>query len=132
MIAFFSPKFCHSTCPKLFRSHGFSSFFSLSVAYKIIVLAPCALSHYFQDLYNSLSNTQPAYLNLMLTPARNSRQLRSTSSNRLYIPWVKKKAGTRAFLVAAPTVWNSLPDSVKSECNIPGSLIPLASKNRSV
>ena len=68
--------------------------------------------------YQALSSTQPAYLNSMLTPARNSRQLRSTSSNPLYIPWVKTKAGTRAFSVAAPTVWNSLPASVKSEGNI--------------
>ena len=66
----------------------------------------------------AVSSTQPAYLNSMLTLARNSRQLRSTSSNPLYIPWMKAKAGTRAFSVAAPTVWNSLPASVKSEVNI--------------
>ena len=68
--------------------------------------------------YLALSSTQPAYLNSMLTPTRNSRQLRSTSSNPLYIPRVKTKAGTRAFSVAAPTGWNSLPASVKSEGNI--------------
>ena len=54
----------------------------------------------------------------MLTPARNSRELHSTSSNPLYILRVKTKAGTRAFSVAAPTLWNSLPVSVKSEGNI--------------
>ena len=68
--------------------------------------------------YQALSSTQSAYLNSMLTPARNSTQLRSTSSNPLYIPRVKTNAGTRAFSVAAPTVWNSLPASVKSEGNI--------------
>ena len=68
--------------------------------------------------YQALSSTQPAYLNSMLTPTRNSRQLRSTSSNPLYIPRVKTKAGTRAFSVAAPTVWNSLPARVKSQGNI--------------
>ena len=48
-----------SGCPKLFSkgSHAFSSFFSLSASSKIIALAPCALSHYFLDLYNNLSNT---------------------------------------------------------------------------
>ena len=48
-----------SACPKLFSkgSHAFSSVFSLSAASKIITLAPCALSHHFQDLYNSLSST---------------------------------------------------------------------------
>ena len=64
--------------------------------------------------YQALSSTQPAYLNSMLTPARNSRQLCSTSSNPLYIPRVKTNARTRAFSVAASTVWNSLPVSVKS------------------
>ena len=68
--------------------------------------------------YQALSSTQPAYLNSMLTPTRNSRQLRSTSSNPLHIPRVKTKPGTRAFSVAAPTVWNSLPASVKSQGNI--------------
>ena len=63
-------------------------------------------------------NINTAYLNSMLTPTRNSRQLRSTSRNPLYIPRVKTKAGTRAFSVAAPTVWNSLPASVKSQGNI--------------
>ncbi|KAK2170887.1 hypothetical protein NP493_1127g02051 [Ridgeia piscesae] len=53
----------------------------------------------------------------MLTPARNHRQLRS-SSNPFYIPRVKTTAGTRPFSVAAPTVWNSLPASVKLERNI--------------
>ena len=62
-------------------------------------------------VYQALSYTQPAYLNFMLTPARNSRQLRSTSSNPLYIPRVKTNAGTRAFSVVAPTVYNSLHES---------------------
>ena len=43
--------------------------------------------------YQAFSSTQPAYLNSMLTPARNSRQLRSTSSNSLSIPRVKTKTG---------------------------------------
>ena len=68
--------------------------------------------------YQALSYKQPAYLNSMLTPTRNSRQLRLTSSNPLYIPRVKTKAGTRDFSVAAPAVWNALPATVKSEGNI--------------
>ena len=44
--------------------------------------------------------------------------VRSASSNPLYNPRVKTKAGTRAFSVAAPSVWNSLPAIVKSEGNI--------------
>ena len=83
----------------------------LPVHYRIIFKS-CTIT------YKSLSSKQPAYLNAMLTPARNSRQLRSTSSNPLYIPRVKTGAGTRTFTVAAPTMWNSLPARVKSEGNI--------------
>ena len=48
-----------SACPKLFSkgSHAFSTFFSLSAASKITALATCALSHHFQNVYNSLSST---------------------------------------------------------------------------
>ena len=79
---------------------------------RVVIFKICTIA------YQALSSTQPAYINSILTPARNSRQLRSTSSNPLNIPRVKTKAGTRAFSVAAPTVWNSLPASVKSEGNI--------------
>ena len=68
----------------------------LPVLYRII-FKMCTIA------YQALSYTQPAYLNSMLTPARNSRQLRSTNSNPLYIPRVKMKTGIRAFSVAAPT-----------------------------
>ena len=91
----------------LTRSHRFSrsvlllkSLHWLPVHYRIIFKI-CTIA------YQELTSTQPAYLNSMLTTARHSRQLRSTSSNPLYIPRVKTKAGTRAFSVAAPTVWNS-------------------------
>ena len=98
--------------PRFFRSVPLlKSLHWLPMHYRIIFKI-CTIA------YQALSSTRPAYLNAMLTPARNSRQLRSTSSNPLYIPWVKTKAGTRAFSVAAPTVWNSLPASVKSEGNI--------------
>ena len=68
--------------------------------------------------YQALSSKQPAYLNSMFTPARQPRQLRSSGSNLLSVPRVKTNSGTRAFSVAAPTLWNSLPVSVKSAGNI--------------
>ena len=92
-------------------SHAFSSFFSLRVHYRIIFKI-------YTIVYQAISSTQPTYLNSMLTPARHSRQLRSTSNNSLYIPRVKTKAGTRFFSVAALTVWNSLPVSVNSKGSI--------------
>ena len=47
---------------------------------------------------------KPSYLNSTVTPARHPRQLQSINSNPLHIAWVKTKAGTRAFSVAAPTL----------------------------
>ena len=46
-----------STCTHVFGkgSHVFSSLFLLSAASEIIALARCTLSHYFLDLYSSLS-----------------------------------------------------------------------------
>ncbi|KAK2161424.1 hypothetical protein NP493_1585g00016 [Ridgeia piscesae] len=100
-----SPRFS-SSVPLLKSLHW------LPVHYRIIFKI-CTIS------YQALASKQPTYLNSMLTPARNSRELRSTSSNPLYKPpGFKTKAGTRAFSVAAPTLWNSLPVSVKSEGNI--------------
>ena len=99
-----SPPFYRSV-PLLKSLHWFT------VHYRIIFKI-CTIA------YQALSSTQSAYLNSMLTPARHSRQLRSTSSNPLYIPRVKTKARTRAFSVVTPTVWNSLPANVKSEGNI--------------
>ena len=40
------------------------------------------------------------------------------NSNLPFVPSVKANVGTRAFSVAAPTLWNSLRVSVKSVGNI--------------
>ena len=65
--------------------------------------------------YHALSSKQPACFHSLLTPVR---QPRSSDSNLLFVPSVKTHVGTRAFSVAAPTLWNSFPVSVKSVGNI--------------
>ena len=46
-------------------------------------------------------------------PAKNARQLRSSNSQLRFIPRLKtNNMGSRSFSVA--TLWNTLPDSVKS------------------
>ena len=67
-----SPRFS-SSVPLLKSLHW------LPVHYRIIFKI-CTIS------YQALASKQPTYLNSMLTPARNSRELRSTSSNPLYNP----------------------------------------------
>ena len=64
--------------------------------------------------YQALSSKQPSFLHSLLTPAKQPRQLRSSNYNLLFVPSVKTNVGTRAFSVAAPTLWNSLPVCVKS------------------
>ena len=68
--------------------------------------------------YLALSSKQPSYLHTLLTPIRKPIQLRSSTSDLLFVPKVNTNMGTRAFAVGAPTLWNMLPSSVKSVENI--------------
>ena len=63
--------------------------------------------------YQALSSKQPSYLHTLLTPIRKPIQLRSSTSDLLFVPKVNTNMGTRAFAVGAPTLWNMLPSSVK-------------------
>ena len=61
--------------------------------------------------------TAPSYLSQLVgvadLPGR--RSLHSARTNRLLVPSVKlSSVGGQAFLVAGPTIWNSLPDNVIS------------------
>ena len=68
--------------------------------------------------YQALSSKQPSYLHTLLTPIRKPIQLRSSTSDLLFVPKVNTNMGTRAFAVGAPTLWNMLHSSVKSVENI--------------
>ena len=60
-------------------------------------------------------NEVPPYLSRLLIPYRSSRVLRSSfSSNLLQVPRTNLTFGSRSFRAAASTVWNSLPDSIRS------------------
>ena len=61
---------------------------------------------------------QPSYLLSLLTPVRNPIQLRSSGSDLLFIPRVNTNIGTMAVFVAASTLWNMFPSSVRSVENI--------------
>ena len=60
---------------------------------------------------------QSSYLHSLLTPVRKPIQLRSSSSELLYVPKIPN-IGTRVFVVGAPTLWHNLPSSIKSVENI--------------
>ena len=68
-------------------------------------------------VYKATHGTAPSYLSQLVRVADlpGRRSLRSAWTNRLLVPPVKlSTVGGRAFPVAGPTIWNSLPDSVIS------------------
>jgi len=52
------------------------------------------------------------YLNSSVARYLPSRTLRSQDTNLLAVPRKKTVVGSRAYLVAAPTVFNSLPQDI--------------------
>ena len=56
----------------------------------------------------------PHYLNNLLSVRTVSRALRSSSAPLLHVPFSCTVFASRAFRVAAPTVWNSLPLTVQT------------------
>jgi hypothetical protein len=64
--------------------------------------------------YKTLQIGKPSYLADLLIPYRPSRVLRSSSSNLLSIPDIRTSHGRRSFSFAAPTIWNSLPNNLRS------------------
>ncbi len=99
-----SPRFSRSV-PLLKSLHW------LPVRYRIIFKI-CTIT------YHALSSRQPSYLHSLFIPVRKPIQLRSSSSDLLFVPRVNTNIGTRAFSVAAPTLWNMLPLIVRSVKNI--------------
>src|SRR5271155_312648 len=62
--------------------------------------------------YKTLTNKQPSYLLDLITPLPASGR-RSSSQNRLVTQRVKSTSGQRSFFYSAPTIWNSLPNSLR-------------------
>ena len=73
------------------------------ITYKIAVLC-----------FKTINFKQPTYLLDLLTLYQPTRTLRSSDKNLLSIPNIKSAQGRRSFSFAAPTVWNSLPLSLRS------------------
>src|SRR5580692_2895161 len=64
--------------------------------------------------YKTLNYKQPTYLLELLHPVVPTRTLRSSTQQLLKIPAIKSQIGRRSFSFSAPTVWNSLPLSLRS------------------
>jgi len=64
--------------------------------------------------YNILSSSQPADLRSLLNYHTPTRSVRSADTNLLSVPRVRTTFASHGFSIAAPTVWNSLPSSIRS------------------
>ena len=65
--------------------------------------------------YKAMNGMAPKYIVDLLQRYTPTRQLRSSSNNLLVIPKLSLKSyGDRSFQVAAPRLWNTLPNSIKS------------------
>ena len=66
--------------------------------------------------FKTLNGLAPSYLTTLITCYHPTRKLRSSSRSTLQVPCVKTSTyGDRAFSSAAPKLWNSLPDHIKSK-----------------
>ena len=64
--------------------------------------------------YKTLSEKQPFYLHSLLATPLPSRSLRSNKGNTLSVPKDKTNGGKWSFSSCVPSLWNSLPLSVRS------------------
>jgi hypothetical protein len=104
-VVFSSVRRCHHITPTLRKLHW------LPVEARITFKIACLT-------FKTLSTGLPSYLSELLTPVRSSA-LRSFNKHLLISPLVKTANGRRSFFYAAPTVWNSLPLSIRSSSSLP-------------
>ena len=96
-----SSRFSASTSSLLQRLHWLPV--SKRINYKIAVLT-----------FKTIHSGKPSYLSDLLIPYCLSRALRSSSSNLLVIPDIRSSTGRRSFAYYAPSLWNSLPDTLRN------------------
>jgi hypothetical protein len=69
--------------------------------------------------FKSLENSGPQYMADLLQVHVPGRALRSAHQRLLTVPLSRtKQYGSKAFSVAAPTIWNSLPDDIRKSRSI--------------
>lgn len=63
--------------------------------------------------FKVLQSGKPSYLSDLIVPYQPERYLRSSTANLLVVPNIRSSMGRRSFSYSAPTVWNSLPLSLR-------------------
>ena len=67
--------------------------------------------------YKAVHIGQPNYLNELIQPYQPVRTLKSSTGALLVIPFVRSDFASDAFCVSTPTLWNNLPQDVRSFAN---------------
>ena len=99
------PRFCRIT-PVLWDLHWLPVSFCIEI--KIMLIT-----------YKVLHDRAPIYIQKLLQLYTPSRNLRSSNRNLLVKPYFNLNSyGKRAFSVAAPELWNNLPEDIKSANSI--------------
>ena len=100
-----TPKFSHIT-PVLRNLHWLPV--RHRIEYKLLL-----------QTYKILNCKFPEYLQNLISRNRPARHLRSINQDRLYVPKTKTiLIGSRSFSFSSPTLWNSLPEDLKSQPSI--------------
>src|SRR5207245_211676 len=69
--------------------------------------------------FKTMLHKQPSYFHELLKPCQPTpRPLRSSDLHLLEVPDVFSARGRRSFLFAAPTIWNSLPISLRCSSSV--------------
>jgi len=68
--------------------------------------------------YKVLHHNAPSYLSDIVIPYKPTRQLRSDSKGLLTVPRIDSAAGRRSFSYAAPNIWNSLPEKLRTSSSL--------------
>ena len=69
-------------------------------------------------VFNCIRGTGPAYFNDVCIPLANipgRASLRAAERGELFVPSTRTAIGSRSFRVAAPSVWNSLPQHLHAD-----------------
>ena len=101
-----APRFCH--IPPLLRSLHWLPV-KARIQFKILLIT-----------FKAIHGLAPKYLCDLLTFKSSLYNLRSSGSILLSMPAVRSKttSGDRAFMVAEPTLWNSLPKELRAITNV--------------
>ena len=100
-----TPKYNHIT-PVLKSLHWLPV--KVRIEFKILILT-------FKALYSDTSSP----VQDMVSKYNPPRSLRSANKNKLCTPKIEKEVGSRSFRHASPTLWNSLPYTIRSISSLP-------------